>query len=83
MSDEMETVGWTKPITMEVAFTDVDPEALGLLTGGVMGTMPESTFSIAVNYPVKRTFWQWLRRKPKQWHRVVVPNARLATEESE
>lgn len=62
---------------MELTLLDVNPELLGILTGGVMGTPPPPTFAIDINSPVKRTFWQWLRRKPRQWHHIHIPNATL------
>lgn len=67
--------------TMEVSLRDVDPDLLGILTGGVIGgNPPEPTFSIHVTYPVtyparRRTFWEWLRRKPKHHAGAVyLPN---------
>jgi len=65
-------------VSLEVSFGEVNPEALGLLTGGVLGTPPEPVFSLTVSGPVKRTFWQWLRRRPKRWQTVVIPRATLA-----
>lgn len=70
--------GWTpKPITIDFTLQDVDPEVLGILTGGVMGTKPEPTFALEVVAPIKRTFWQWLRRKPVQHMRYYIPNATM------
>lgn len=70
----------TEPVQVEVTFAQVDPKVLGILTGGVMGEKPAPTFSVEVVSPVRRTFWQWLRRKPRQHRRIVIPNARLDTE---
>lgn len=67
---------WLRPVSMEVTFQDVDPATLGLLTGGVIGEAPPE-FSIEVHHPVRRTFWQWLLRRPRRWRRVHVPRARL------
>lgn len=66
-----------KPITMEMTFHDVDPELLGVITGGVMGTPPSPTFSVTINSPVKRTFWQWLRRRPRRWQQIYIPHATM------
>lgn len=65
------------PITLDMTFGDVDPALLGILTGGVMGTPPEPTFALEVYTPIKRTFWQWLRRKPRLWNYVCIPNATM------
>lgn len=66
-------------MSMEMAFTNVDTEVLGILTGGVLlGKKPPlPTFAIEVCTPIKRTFWQWLRRKPVQYTRYYIPHARL------
>ena len=81
--------GWVKdPVfpdtyTTEVSFNSVDPDVLGILTGGVMGNPPAPEFSIHATYPPRRrTFWEWLRRKPKHLGgSVFVPNARMARED--
>lgn len=76
-----ENLGWTNH-SLEMTFADVDPEGLGLLTGGVMGTAPEPTFSMDIvsRNPVKRTFWQWLRRRPVEYtySRTFFPNVKMA-----
>lgn len=80
MSDEQKMVlsSDLKPFTMEFTLAEVDPAVLGILTGGVMGSPPEPTFAIEVHAPIKRTFWQWLRRKPRQWTRTYIPNATVS-----
>jgi hypothetical protein len=70
-----------KRLSMEVTFAAVNPELLGILTGGDLGSAPPATFSLEAVVPVKRTFWQWLRRRPRQHVRYVIPDARLATPE--
>jgi hypothetical protein len=72
-----------KRLSMEVTFAAVNPELMGILTGGVMGTSPAPTFSLEAVVPVRRTFWQWLRRRPRQHMRYVIPNARLTTPEDQ
>lgn len=72
-----------KRLSMDVTFAAVDPKLLGILTGGDFGTAPPATFSLEAVVPVKRTFWQWLRRRPRQHMRYVIPNARLATPEDQ
>jgi hypothetical protein len=80
---------WLKPITLEVEFQDVNPAVLGILTGGggVYGMRAfgseEPTVSIDFHYPIKRTFWQWLTRKPKRWGHTLIPHARLTTGEDD
>jgi hypothetical protein len=64
-----------KTFSMEVEVKGVDPGVLGLLTGGVLGTPPPPSFSIEVRAPIKRTFWQWLIRKPCQYNHYFIPNA--------
>lgn len=69
--------------TLDLTFAYPDPDLLGLLTGGVIRTPPPPTFAVEVVTPIKRTFWQWLRRRPVQHMRYVIPHARLAPEEEE
>lgn len=64
-------------MTVEMTFAAVDPAVLGILTGGVIGTPPPATFALEAVVPIKRTFWQWLRRRPRQHRRILIPNARL------
>lgn len=82
---DMFAFDWLKPLVFEVEFQDVDPESLGILTGGVMGTPPAPTFSLDVTVPARRrTFWEWLRRRPRHLAtRYFIPNARLAQEEGD
>lgn len=74
---------WGQTHSMKVEFGNVDPEVLGILTGGVLGKTPAPTFAIEVISPGrKRTFWEWLRRKPKHLpYHAFIPNARLAEKE--
>jgi hypothetical protein len=69
-----------KSVTLNVEFQQVDPDLLGILTGGVMGNPPAPTFEIDVAYPARRrTFWEWLRHKPKHHAGFVyMPSVRLA-----
>lgn len=62
-----ETEDWEpKPILLEVSFNEVDPNVLGIMTGGGLNSEPERTFSLDLFTPARRrTFWEWLRRKPK------------------
>lgn len=66
-----------RPLTLEVEFRGVDPATLDVLTGGALGDAPAQEFSVEVFAPIRRTFWQWLRRRPRQYRRVLVPRARL------
>lgn len=80
MMDEFE--GWTpEPIKMEVTFSEVDPEVLGILTGGVLGTTPQPTFAMEVTTAIKRKWWEWLLRKPRRYQTIYIPNARLETDD--
>lgn len=65
-----------KEVVMEVTFTDVDPEVLAYMTGGVVPE-PEGEFAVEVLFPKKRRFWQWLLRKPKQYRYVMIPHAKF------
>jgi hypothetical protein len=67
-------------VNMDFTMEHVDPESLRLLMGGIDGPA-QPTFAFEAHYPVKRTFWQWLRRKPRRWNHVYIPHARLAAEE--
>jgi hypothetical protein len=77
--DDIKLLSEFKPITVEMTMVDVDPAVLGILTGGVLGTTPKPTFAVEVHAPVKRTFWQWLTRKPKMWRHILIPHARIET----
>lgn len=73
-----------QPLSIELETREVDPDLLGLLTGGVLGNpLPKPTFAIEVHHPIKRTFWQWLTRKPKKWRTIHIPNARISESEGE
>ena len=61
-------------IEVEIEFCTVDPTALEILTGGPI-SRPE--FSVEVVAPIKRTFWQWLLRKPRQHKIYYIPRARI------
>ena len=66
-----------KSFSMDFTLAHPDPDLLGLLTGGALGNPPEPTFAVEMTYPIKRTFWQWLRRKPRQHGYLYIPRARL------
>lgn len=59
-------------VSMELTFTEVNPELIDLVTGGTA----EPITSLEVYAPIKRTFWQWLRRKPRQYRVVYIPSVR-------
>lgn len=69
--------------SFELQLQEVDPDLLSLLTGGWVAQDPklEPEFSVEVwsRQPVKRTFWQWLRRSPVEYTTSVhyIPNARF------
>jgi hypothetical protein len=71
-----------KPVSMEITLGEVSPEVMALLYGApVEEVKPEPIFAIESWHPIKRTFWQWLRRKPRQWRRIYIPRARITTRE--
>lgn len=76
---------WLQPLTVEMTFKDVDPEVLGILTGGVMGSPSAPEFSIEVHSSGRRrTFWEWLRRKPRHLpYHAYIPHARLERQTGE
>lgn len=65
--------------TMEVEFCQPAPELLNTLTGGTFNdteaAVPEYGMEMVV--PVKRTFWQWLLRKPKKHRIIYIPKVRF------
>lgn len=61
--------------SVKIEFCRVDPELLDVLTGGVFETAP--VFSVEVIRPIKRTFWQWLLRKPKRVQHIILPRATI------
>jgi len=76
--EEFKDLGYLKSLSMEIEFCDVDPDLLHLMTGGVLHPEAQpSTVAVEVSTPVKRTFWQWLRRKPRQWCYLYFPNAKV------
>ena len=72
--DAMTSSDGFKPLSVEIEFCNVDPAVLDILTGGPLS---EPVFSVEVFHPIKRTFWQWLRRKPKRYQHVIIPRARI------
>jgi hypothetical protein len=64
-----------EPLRVEIEFCQVDPGLLDVLTGGVFETAP--VFAVEVHAPIKRTFWQWLLRKPRQHRTYYIPRAKI------
>jgi hypothetical protein len=72
---------------VEVEFGEVDPEVLSLLTGMEVKTVNGMTTFAKPDQPVhaamevrgfrKRTFWQWLFRRPRQPYTYYFPNVRI------
>lgn len=74
MSD-FEPMGWTDtPISLDYTLSDLDPELLNLLTGWTPGTERKQQVSIEIKQKirVKRTFWQWLLRRPIRYTEQVI-----------
>lgn len=65
--------------TIGMSFNAVDPDVLGLLTGGVMGNPVGPTVSLETYTPARRrTLWEWLRRRPKHYAAYTfIPHARV------
>lgn len=64
-----------EPFSVEIQVSYVDPMLLNMLIGGA--PYPEQVYGIELYIPIKRTFWQWLRRSPRQYKRVYIPRAIL------
>lgn len=64
-------------MTVKMAFTAVNPAVLGILVRQDRDAPPPPTFALEAVIPIKRTFWQWLRRRPRQHQRILIPHARL------
>jgi hypothetical protein len=47
------------------------------LTGSTDWNATNYEAGMTINTPIKRTFWQWLRRKPIQWSMTFIPAARV------
>jgi len=61
---------------VKIEFCQVDHEVLNLLTGGAFDAdAPSLPVSIEVYAPIKRTFWQWLLCKPRQYRTYYIPRA--------
>lgn len=80
--------GWTPtPITVEFTMEEVDPEVVNLLWGAKPGTpikdATQAGHSVEMTIPIKRTFWQWLLRRPVQYRRILIPNARVNVKSEE
>lgn len=72
----METAGEVRSalrtFSMDIEFATVDPDLFAILTG----TAPP-TFAVEVTTPIKRTFWQWLFRRPVQYSVIYIPHATI------
>jgi hypothetical protein len=69
-----------EPLSVEIEFCQVDPELLNLLTGGAFDKdtpTEQPTFAVEAYIPIKRTFWQWLLRKPRQHKIIYIPRATI------
>lgn len=63
-----------KPMSMEVSFSNVDPEILNLMFGDAP---KEPVFSVEVWNKKRRTFLQWLLRRPRKYSYVAIPYAKF------
>jgi hypothetical protein len=70
-----------KTTSASITFGAVSPEVMNILTGGALRTSPDPSFAIEVHTRIKRTFWQWLTRKPSRYRTTYIPNARLVERE--
>jgi hypothetical protein len=66
-----------KKIEIELTKFEVDPELIQILTGSTDWNATNYEAGMTINTPIKRTFWQWLRRKPIQWSMTFIPAARV------
>lgn len=66
---------FSEEFEVKIEFRAVDPELLDILTGGIFETAP--VFAVEVHAPIKRTFWQWLLRKPRRYQNTYIPRARI------
>lgn len=78
---EIEFPDFTK-LSVGVEFKTLNPELLSLLTGGVLGgegTEPTGTLVAVYKIPVRRSIWQWLLRRPRQYttHHMYIPRAKF------
>jgi hypothetical protein len=70
----------SEPERFEIEFCQVDPELLNLLTGGAFDKdtpTEQPSFAVEIVRPIKRTFWQWLLRKPRQYQTIYIPRATI------
>lgn len=70
------------PFSVEIQIGYVDPVLLNLLTGGNpdpdgtgLPVIAQDVYGVELYVPIKRTFWRWLRRKPRQYKRIYIPRA--------
>lgn len=71
---------FSEPMTFEIEFCQPDPEVLDILTGGAFSKdtpTKQPVFGMEIVVPIKRTFWQWLLRKPRQHRTIYVPRVRI------
>lgn len=54
-------------VSVEITLGQVDPELLNILTGSPITT---NLNEVEIRTPIKRTFWEWLCRKPQRWELV-------------
>lgn len=71
-------LGFQKHVNVEITSCDVDPEMLRILFGGYG---PDGVqHGLTVYAPIKRTFWQWLLRKPIQQRVTHFPHVKFLIE---
>lgn len=61
-----------KKVQIELTTYGVDPDLLKILFGGYQPNGMHRGLTIYA--PIRRTFWQWLRRRPIQQRVVHYPN---------
>lgn len=77
-SDEPDNaMAFGDPRSVEISFHEVDPEILRLLVGTALDGRPTPMSEVELIVPIKRTFWQWLLRKPKEYRAYYFPQVEV------
>lgn len=71
-------LGFQKHVNVELTSCEVDPDILQIMFGGY-GT-DGVQHGLTVYAPIRRTFWQWLLRKPVQQRVTHFPNVKFLIE---
>lgn len=79
-----------KTFSVELELLGVNPDLIDVLTGAVevrgvsvFSSPDRPNFSADAWIPIRRRWWEWLLRRPRQYRYVFLPNVVISTDEED